>query len=648
MLNLIRQHADSWMIKSILWLIVFAFLGTIFYSWGMGGNVAGRSGILGSINGTNITLAEYDRSFDNLVSFYRDQFQSRFSEDMIEKMDLKNSALEAIIQKKLLLMEAKKQDIHISDAELADRILSNPNFQRDNKFSRGIYDNFLTYNRMSAQEFEDNQRQLLLMEKVESIIKDNTQVSDAEVREALVKEKRKVKINYAEFPKDYYQSQITPTDTQLQQYYEAHKRDFEVPVQIKVQYVKLTPDQVLDDIKVYDEDTKDYYTNNQGDYLIKKRYKAKHILVRTELNTLGGDDLPVDEKEKKLNASEAKAKAKAEDILKKIKEDGKSFEEMAKEHSDDRTSGANGGDLGQFPKGTMVGEFEAALETMKPGDISQPVQTPFGFHLIKLEEMHEERLKPLEEVKDEIVEKLKKMKATQRIRRIAKKIFNSAEKDNDLARGAQKFEQTTQTTGFFSGQDHDIPNIGMVPEFFNTAFTLKDNVVSAPLNTFEASFLIKVVERKPPFVPELDAIRSQVQDAFMNSRHVEVTKAKFEQMGEQLAKNRGLEALAKTNSLEVQETPYFSQTDSIPGIGNIQSIKNKAFQTKPGETTMGESPQAYYLIQVVDLQNAEEPTKKEIQEMYKRLKQQKADIVFRNWLDQAKAKANILVDKTLL
>lgn len=648
MLNLIRKHADSWMIKSILWLIVFAFVGTIFYSWGMGGRFEGRTGVLGTVNGEEISLAEYDRSFDNLVNFYRDQFQSQFSEDMVERLDLKNSALEAIIQKKILLMEAEKQNIRVSDAELADRLLSNPNFQKDNRFSRSMYERFLTFNRMSAQEFEKNQRQLLLMEKVEGFIKDNTHVSDAEVRSAWKKENRKIKIKYAEFAKDYYQSQITPTDQQLQEYYEAHKREFEIPTQIKVQYVKLTPDEVRDDIQIYEEDIKDYYENNKADYFIEKQYKARHILFRAEGNFLPDADIPADDKEKKLNEAEAKAKARAEEILKKLKGENASFALMAKKHSDDTMSGENGGDLGQFPKGTMVPEFEAALEAMKPGDISGPVKTPFGYHIIKLEEVQEQRVKPLDEVKADIVEKLKGMKARQRIRRIAKKIFSAAQKNDDLAQAAVEYDRSVKTTDFFSAQEHDLPDIGTIPEFYNTAFTLQDNIVSAPVNTFEASFLIKVIERKPPFIPELEAVRDEVKEAFMEQRHLEVTRAKFEILGKQIRNNPELGKVAEANALSVEETPYFSQVDSIPGVGDIKSIKNTIFQLKPGQTATGESPRSFYLIKVVDLQEPDEPEKDELRETYQRLKKEKANIVFRNWLEQAKAEARIMVDKTLL
>jgi len=122
MLNLVRKHANSWLIKTLLWLLVVAFVGTIFYSWGMGGRYDGRSGVLGTVNGININLSEYDQSYNNLVNFYRDQFQSQFSEEMIEKLDLKNSALDALITKKLLLLEAEKQNIQVSDDETPDSL----------------------------------------------------------------------------------------------------------------------------------------------------------------------------------------------------------------------------------------------------------------------------------------------------------------------------------------------------------------------------------------------------------------------------------------------------------------------------------------------------------------------------------------------
>ena len=134
MLSLIREHADSWMIKAILWLIIFAFVGTIFYSWGMGGSTSSGGGVIATVNGQKILQAEYERNFNNLVNFYRQQFRSQFSNDMIKKLDLKNQTLQSLIQKKILLIEAKKQNIQVSDEEVC--LLYTSPSPRDKRQSR--------------------------------------------------------------------------------------------------------------------------------------------------------------------------------------------------------------------------------------------------------------------------------------------------------------------------------------------------------------------------------------------------------------------------------------------------------------------------------------------------------------------------------
>ena len=171
MLNLIRKNADSWMIKSILWMIVVAFVATIFYSWGMGGASGSRGGVVATVDGIKIHYGEYDQSFNNLVDFYREQYKGQFSDEMVKTLDLKTAALDALIQKKLLLNEAEKQNIMISEEELIDRVKSIPTFQKGNSFSPSLYNNFLKYRRQTAKDFEENQRELLAIEKMEKLIK---------------------------------------------------------------------------------------------------------------------------------------------------------------------------------------------------------------------------------------------------------------------------------------------------------------------------------------------------------------------------------------------------------------------------------------------------------------------------------------------
>ncbi|MEE8206160.1 MAG: SurA N-terminal domain-containing protein, partial [Nitrospinaceae bacterium] len=278
MLNFIRKQADTWLIKSILWFIVIAFVATIFYSWGAGGKIGKANKTIATVNGLEIKVSEFDRAYGNILNFYRDQFRDQFSDEMAAKLNLKENALEALIQNRLMLLEAEKMNLLVSNQELANRISESPEFQRDNKFNSNLYQNFLKFNRISVREFEENQRKNILREKLEGVINAATLISESEIQEAYKQENEKVKFKYIGFSRDYFTPAARPSDEDIKKYFEAHKNEFEVPEQIQVQYVKLTPSMVQDKIELYEEDIEDYYDTNQAKYFIKKQYQASHIL----------------------------------------------------------------------------------------------------------------------------------------------------------------------------------------------------------------------------------------------------------------------------------------------------------------------------------------------------------------------------------
>ena len=191
MLSTIREHADSWLIKGILWLIIIAFVGTIFYSWGMGGASGSAGGTIATVAGEKIYQQEYERTFNNLVDFYRQQFRNQFTNEMIKKLGLKTQALEALIQKKLLLLEAEKQNLRVSDAELISHIRSLPVFQNDKKFSKKAYDGYLQSQRTSPRDFEDNQRQALILDKLEKLFRTGSKVSQGESKRCSIINKQR-------------------------------------------------------------------------------------------------------------------------------------------------------------------------------------------------------------------------------------------------------------------------------------------------------------------------------------------------------------------------------------------------------------------------------------------------------------------------
>jgi len=647
MLNFIRKQSDTWLIKTVLWLIVLAFVATIFYSWGAGGQFGGANKTVATVNGLEIKVNEFERAYNNIINFYREQFRGQFSDEMAAKLKLKENALDALIQNRLVLLEAEKMNLVVSDEELAQSISKRPEFQRDSKFSRSLYQNHLRFSRINVKDFEDSLRKNLLREKLEKVIKASTQISETEIQDAYKKENEKIKFKYIGFSKDYFKPANPPSDEEIQKYFDSHKSQFEVPEQIQVQYVKLTPAMIEDSIEIYEDDIKDYYKSNQGNYFIKKQYKASHILVKSDSALPFGEDLSEEEKKKLLDEADEKTKIKADEILKQIKE-GADFGEMAKKHSADTASGNNGGSLGQFSKGMMIPEFEAALDQLTPGELGGPVKTQFGFHLIRLEEVKQEHTKPLTEVQEEIKKTLKEDKALKRIRRIAKKIRKAAGVGNDLNKAAQEYKAETRTTGFISGKAHSVPEIGNVPEFFNTAFSLAGEQLSEPVNTPDASYLLKVTARKDPYIPQVSEVSREVAQAVAEEKNKSATENQFKALGEQLKSGNNLEQLAKTLNMDVEETPFISQSDSIPGIGNIQSIKDAVFTLKPGETTTGASRGVYYLIQLVEREAMGQIDPEKSKKIYTRIKNEKARAVFQEWMENVKENAEILIDQTLL
>lgn len=644
MLNWIR---NSQVAKYFLWFIIFAFVATIFYSWGAGGEIGRGNKTIATVNGMEIKTNEFERAYNNIINFYRDQFRGQFSEQLAEKLKLKENALDALIQNRLVLMEAERMNLLISDQELADSISKRPEFLRDNQFSNSLYQNFLRFSRISARDYEESQRKTLLHEKLEGVIKASTQISETEIQEAYKKENEKIKFKYIGFSKDFFKPAGRPSDEEIQKYFDSNKSQFEIPEQIQVQYVKLTPRMVEDTVNIYEEDIKDYYDSNKGKFFIKKQYKASHILIKNDDPLPFGEDLSEEQKEKLLNEADEKTKIKADEILKQIKE-GADFAEMAKKYSADTASGSNGGSLGQFSQGLMIPEFEAALDKLKAGELGGPVKTMFGFHIILLEEVKEEHVKPQTEVQEEIKQILKEDKAQKRIRRIAKKIRKAAGASNDLTKAALEYKAETQTTEYMSRKIHNVPEIGNVPEFFNTAFALAGEQLSEPVNTPEASYLLKVIARKDPYIPELNEVLSQATQAVAEQKNKTHTDSQFKALGERLKNEKNLEQLAKTLDMTVEETPFINRSDSIPGIGNIQSIKDAVFPLNPGETTTGASRGVFYLIQMLEREAAALPDADQSRKIYTRLKNEKARVIFQEWMDNVKENADILIDQTFL
>jgi peptidyl-prolyl cis-trans isomerase D len=285
---------------------------------------------------------------------------------------------------------------------------------------------------------------------------------------------------------------------------------------------------------------------------------------------------------------------------------------------------------------------------LKPGEVSKPVLSPFGYHIIKLENRTEKRIRPLSEVKDQIIQSLKEIKARQRVKRIIKRIHQAAQKDGNLSKAAKNHQLKTGETDYFSRESHTLLEIGNQPDFFNTAFSLEKNKVSEPIITPEVSFLLKITKEKSKYIPELSEVKKKVKEALTESNNEATTLKKFEELKDNLAKEKDLEKIVNGYDITIRNTPFFSKAESIPGIGDINQIKEKAFSMKIGEFSSAKVRNRFYLYKLEDIEKAGEPDNGQTRQIANKIKIDKSRQAFQEWVENLKTGAKILVDKTLL
>ena len=226
MLRILREHASSWMLKGILVLVAVTFISWGGYSFFREKKVT----YVAKVNGTTIEWREYNEAFQNAVKQYRDALGPSFSEKMIEELGLKEKIVDGLIDKILILQEAKRLGLSIPDEELREAIESVPAFQVNGQFDRRNYERFLRLNRMTPDEFEQSQRENLLISKAVSLIKTNEgKVSEEEVLDIYLFENERINLTFLKIAPDSFKSQVNANDVEMKDYYEKHREEFRIP-----------------------------------------------------------------------------------------------------------------------------------------------------------------------------------------------------------------------------------------------------------------------------------------------------------------------------------------------------------------------------------------------------------------------------------
>ena len=595
MLEAIRAHSQGWLAKLILTLIAvpFALFGIDAYLKNAGSDAA-----VAKVAGSSVSVVEYRNAMQSL----RNKMQSEGQKDLslLDTPQARLTVLNRLINTRLLNAEAQDSKFKISNEQLSEFVITLPEFQQNGKFSQEIYDKLLTQNQMTPSKFENMMRGELVTQQVRDGIPPLAFATKAVEDRAIKTELQQREVTIAEIKSADFISQVKVDDAEVKAYYEKHKDKFQVPEQVKLEFVRFSANDLIMKMQVTDEDSKRFYNENAAKFQGDEKRRASHILIG-----FGPGATP---------EAKAQAKKKAEEILAEVKKNPAKFAELAKKNSQDPGSAEKGGDLGMFGRGAMVKAFEDAAYSMKPGQVSDLVQSEFGFHIIKLTEVSGQS-QSYESLKPQIRAELMYQKALAKFSEEAENFNNLVyEQSSSLKPAADNYGLQVQKTDWVSATDGAkfFKNDKLMSLVFSNEVLIdkrNTEAVEVANNTLVAA---RVVEHKAAAPRSFDEVKAGITD------FLKIEKAS------KLAINQGNAALT---SLKKNQT--VSNIDWIPAVtvdrknaqGLTELTMSNVFKIDtaklPAYTGVSDSKKGFLLIKVVAVHDADEDTVKAASADYK-------------------------------
>ena len=626
MLSLMRKHAGTWMIKIILGAIV-----VVFVFWGVGSYTSRRSGRVASVNGAIITLDDYRVSYRNLVEQVRQSFGNNLNEELIEMLQIRKRALDQLIDRSLMQQAAEKFKLTVSDEELSESIRNIGAFQTAGVFDSRRYINTLNSNKLTPETFEVQQRDALIIDKLQAFVAGNIKVTDLEAEQWYIWNNTEVDIDYVILEPQRYKD-IEPTAEEIRNYFDQHKDAYKTDPQIKVRYLYFKPEDYADKVTVSEDDIQDYYESNPEKFKSPKTVEARHILIKLDSGA---------------NAEEVEnARKRIETVLDMAKE-GQDFAELAKKYSEGPTK-TQGGKLGAFRREAMVKPFADKAFSMKAGEISEPVRTRFGWHIIKVEKVNPEKTSTLSEAQGDILNNLKADLSKNLAYDEAEAVYDESFEGRDLDIIAEDRNLKILTTELFS-QKNPPKEIKNGARFTSFAFSLPTNEISAVQDFGDGYYLIEVIEQVPAQISELETVEAKVKEDLVKEKQDAKARAEADTLLTELKDGQPFAAVGAKFKLAPKKTGFFKRNDSIPTIGFERDIARTAFGLSdndklPEEVIKGQK--GYFVISFRERQKPSlEGFEKEKTEIKERLRQQKTAKTFDAWLTQLKNESQITIEE---
>ncbi|MFN7965626.1 MAG: peptidyl-prolyl cis-trans isomerase [Acidobacteriota bacterium] len=576
-------------LKPILLLVVVTFVLFFGVSWWSkdSGQGAPTDDFAAKVRGSNLTMRQFMDEARRLDEQYRRMFGERYA-DLRKQIGVERQAIENLVQQELVLQDARRLGLTVSSDELNAAVYNMQVFQRDGRFAgKQVYEQILRSNGQRPEQFEAGLEQSLVISKWQQLLGASVLVAKSDVEAEYRRRHEKANFEYIALPLDRFEKEdAAPADSELKAYFDQNQARYKEGEGRRALYALFDDKAVEKRVQLTDAEVQAYYDTNKASFEIPEQRRARHVLIKVDA------DAPAD----KVEA----AKAQAQDISVRAK-GGEDFAKLAAQYSDDTSSKVRGGDLGFFPRGQMVPEFDEATFSLPPGQISAPIRTQFGFHVIKVEESRPAGAQPLDAVRKQIEGQLKFQRLKDVAGQMAQEFIGKLKAGVDFKTAAQQMNIELQDTGVVT-RSSAVPGLGPVPALIESIFTLEKGkygeAVTLPRGQAVAQLQDVIADYMPPF----DMRRERVRADYLRERSRDRAKA-------ELAKavaGGNLEAAAKSLKLEVRKAPAFTRGQDLQDVGYDAKLEEALFEAGAGRLTAPlDGPRAVVVARMISRESAD-------------------------------------------
>ncbi len=557
MLQEIRERAQGWIAWAIVILITIPFA-----LWGIQSYLGvGSEPTVAKVNGTEITARSHEMRVEETRMRLRERLGAAYRPELFDEQVLRSQVLDGMIKEQLLLQNSRDMGLRASNLEIQSAIVSNPAFQRDGRFDKATYERMLQLQGIIAPQYEENLRQRLVGTQIQRALATSEFASDQELATAIRLERQQRRLSYIVVPKANFLDDSAIPEEEVQAWYQDHADRFQTPERVKLAYVVLDADSLKVGQPPDEKALQDLYQQEIDRFRHPEQRRARHVLVTVD----AGADA----------AAEAEAKTRIAAIRERLAA-GEDFALVAREVSQDPGSAPQGGDLGLFAKGVMDPAFEEAAFTLEVGQLSEPVRSQFGYHLIQVTEIQPETLQSFEEVREQLIAEARHSGAESAFYDMAERLANLVyETPDSLVPAAEALGLTVQSSDWITrdGGEGILAN----PKVLAAAFSeevlrggVNSDLIEPTADALQV-IVLRVTEYEEAAPRTLEAVRDDILASIHQQKAEEAAMAMAKGMVDHL--QAGETMIAVAGAYPITETGLVQRDDSsVP-----REVINRAF-----------------------------------------------------------------------